>query len=805
MPFVKEREVGIGVGCNHCPLQKKNPVFGVGNLTADLMVVGMNPGDEEDKQGKPFVGLAGQTLNVILSQVGLSRDDVYVTNLVKCRTTAPNNPRKNRNPSREEISCCSPYLSVEIGNIGPRVIVALGNHAARWLTGSANIHKIRGEVFDTEYGRVLPTLHPAALNYSGGLQSRDFPLVVKDFVKAKRIAEGQSVEEQASTRSREYYAELRDVKAACRRVLDYDIISFDIETSRVDITDGLIIGIAFSGGNEAFYIPFVGWSDTEFQEVVSEVNRVLVSDVPKVAHSGKFDMKFLRRDGFTVNNFSDDTLLLSHLLDERKGVHSLESLLERYTDYPNHKRVLGEYIRENRIDVDAVGYSTIPLHILGPYAAGDVDGTLELYHVFSESIDSQRRSVQDNITLPLSSILVDAEARGVQADVQYLERLERETPSQLLQFEQTIYSKVGREFNIGSTVQLRGVLFEDLGYPVLKRTETGLASTDKGVLTTLARDGCEIAQDILDYRAVQKLYSTYIKGFIRRLDRNGRIHPDFLLHGTETGRLSCQNPNMQNIPRVRKDLPNMRNMIVAGEGYVLVEVDFSQVELRFIAQRSGDESMIQAFRDGEDLHRVTAAAVFHVSMDAVTEEQRDVAKTINFGIAYGRGPDSIARQLGCTKAQAKSYINDFFNARPRVKEWIDRTIAHTQQHGYSTSFFGRRRHFPSINSRNRAQRGHEERAACNFDIQSSASDLNNLAVIGVHRGISNLDAHLGFMVHDSAVWDVREAELDMFLSVYVKVAETPPEGLLVPLVIDAKVGMAWGSLEEVDLEKFRGC
>src|SRR2546430_9789722 len=387
-------------------------------------------------------------------------------------------------------------------------------------------------------------------------------------------------------------------------------------------------------------------------------------------------------------------------------------------------------------------FAAVPLAEAARYCAADSEMVLRLRAAFQPELeDHQLVRLLERIELPLLPVLVDMEWHGVRIDVERLGEISRGFTRELAELEQSIYRAAGTEFNINSTPQLRHVLFEKIQLPVLKKTKTG-PSTDYEVLEQLAAAGHDVPRLLIEYRELSKLKSTYVDalpGFIN--PNTGRIHTSFNQTGAATGRLSSSDPNLQNIPVRTPRGEAIRRAFVASPGSLLLTADYSQIELRLLAHLSGDPAFVQAFEQGGDIHRQTAAIIFGVPQEQVTPEMRARATTINFGTIYGQGPFALSRQLGITLDEAKEFIRQYFARFAGVRAWLDRTVAAAREKGFVETIFGRRRYIPELRDRNFNVRAFGERTATNSPLQGSAADLIKIAMIRIDRALA--DQHLG--------------------------------------------------------------
>ena len=393
------------------------------------------------------------------------------------------------------------------------------------------------------------------------------------------------------------------------------------------------------------------------------------------------------------------------------------------------------------------------------------------------------------IELPLIYVLYKMEKRGVLFDREYLEGFGRELDEKSKGIEREIFEIAGEEFNLNSPKQLANILFEKLRLKPLKRTKSGY-STDVETLTSLALEGHKIAELLLEYRKLTKLNSTFVKGILKHMDKEGRVHTTFIQTGTATGRLSSAEPNLQNLPVSDEISKKIRYAVTAPEGYTLVWADYSQIELRVLAHLSGDEKLIEAYRKGRDIHTETASHLFGVSPDGVDEKLRRVAKTVNFGIIYGMSPHGLSERLGIPVKEAEEYIERYFEKFPRVKDYIENTLKEAYEKGYVKTIFGRVRPLPELRSSNRNIRSFGERAAVNATIQGSAADIMKLAMVKLYKKLEKLGAYMVLQVHDEIVIEAPEEKAEEIVKTVRETMENVIE-LLVPLTVDVNVGKHW--------------
>ncbi len=498
------------------------------------------------------------------------------------------------------------------------------------------------------------------------------------------------------------------------------------------------------------------------QDIFIELKPILErQEVRKIVYDGKRLILEAYRYGICVEGLEFDVFIAAYLLDPAKNRYDLSQLLYEYAD----------------LDVDDA--DAADLYLLAEHMREKLKETEMLY-------------LYEEIEHPLINVLADMEITGFKVDKRMLEQLGEEFSAELSSLTREIYALAGEEFNINSPRQLGSVLFEKLGLPVIKKSKTGY-STDIEVLEQL-RPYHELVEKIIEYRQVMKLKSTYIDGLLSVIDpRDGRIHSSFNQTVTATGRISSAEPNLQNIPVKLEMGRRIRKVFVAsGEDYVLVDADYSQIELRVLAHMSGDPTFIDAFKNNQDIHLRTASEIFGVPIDKVTPQQRSSAKAVNFGIVYGISDYGLAKSLGISRRQAREYIDSYFARYPKVKEYMERIVEIAKKQGYVTTLMNRRRYLPELKSRNFNIRSQGERLAMNTPIQGSAADIIKKAMNDVYAELKrrNLRSKLILQVHDELIIDTYKPELEEVKDLVVRCMENAVK-LSVPLVVDVGVGRSW--------------
>jgi DNA polymerase-1 len=518
--------------------------------------------------------------------------------------------------------------------------------------------------------------------------------------------------------------------------------------------------------------------------------RALLEDasVKKTGQNAKYDMLALRRAGIRLRGLDFDTMLASYVLDPGRRSHGLDVLALEFLDY--RMTSFDELCGKGRT---AIPYDQVPIECARDYSCEDGDMTLRLRALFEPQLETHALTrLLTDIEMPLVEVLAEMEWAGVSIDREWFKSLKTRFQAERERVEKLIYEAAGTEFNINSNPQLREILFEKLGLPVLKKTATG-PSTDASVLQELAEAGHALPSLLMEYRELSKLESTYIDALPAMVSpHTSRIHTSFNQTVASTGRLSSSDPNLQNIP-IRRELGrDIRRGFVPRAGWTLLSADYSQIELRLLAHLSHDPAFVSAFQSGGDIHRQTAALIFDVPIEEVTSEMRGRAKTINFATIYGQGAHALSRQLGVAHAEAKEFITRYFERFEGIRKYLDSMVELARAQGYVSTIFGRRRYIPELRDRNFNIRAFGERTATNSPIQGSAADLIKLAMINIHRALTDrqLASAMILQVHDELVFESPPEELESLEALVRHEMEHAAE-LSVPLVVDIGTGANW--------------
>lgn len=568
-------------------------------------------------------------------------------------------------------------------------------------------------------------------------------------------------------------------------------ISFDTETTGTDANMAELVGLSFSiKAGTGYYIP-VPADRAEAQIIVDEFKIVLEDEkIEKIGQNTKYDILVLKWYGLEVKGKLFDTMLAHYLIDPDTR-HGMDVLSENYLGYSpiSITKLIGPK-GKNQITMRDVAVIDVV-----DYAAEDADVTLQLAHVFEPKLtELNAAKLAEEIENPLVYVLADIEKEGVRIDIETLKLYSAELEKDIIKFEQNVYDKAGIKFNLASPKQLGEVLFDKLQLdPKAKKTKTGQYQTGEDVLTALASKS-DIVQDILDFRQLQKLKSTYVDALPLMVNpKTGRVHTSYNQAVAATGRLSSNNPNLQNIPiRTERGREVRKAFIARDEHHILLSADYSQIELRIIAEISKEENMLDAFNKGIDIHTATAAKVYGVSIEEVDGTQRRNAKAVNFGIIYGQSAFGLSQNLGIPRKEAAEIIEQYFAQYPGIKRYMSDTMNFARENGFVETIMGRRRYLRDINSANQTVRGFAERNAINAPIQGSAADMIKIAMINIHKEMKaqKLQSTMTMQVHDELVFDVLKSEKEAMKAIIQdKMANAIK--LTVPIVVEIGEGDNW--------------
>lgn len=566
---------------------------------------------------------------------------------------------------------------------------------------------------------------------------------------------------------------------------------FDTETTGIDANLAELVGMSFAfRPHQSWYVPLPA-DQVQAREIVHEFKAVFENEkIGKIGQNIKYDATMLKWYGLELKGKWLDTMIM-HYLIEPELRHGMDYLAETYLKYKPVpiETLIGKGTRQ-------LSMRDVPPERVAAYAAEDADVTLQLYRFFAPKLREEGlQELYSTIEAPLIEVLVSMEFEGIRLDSDFLKKYAVELGKKIAEVEQKIYSDAGFQFNIASPRQIGEVLFERMKLPYKgAKTKTGQYSTDEAKLTELAVEYPFVAQ-ILEHRSLSKLKSTYVDALPLQVNpKTGRVHTSFNQALAATGRLSSNNPNLQNIPIRTPEGARVREAFIPrDENHVLLSADYSQIELRLIAEMSADEAMLDAFQKNQDIHRATAAKVYGVLYEDVTSEQRRNAKTVNFSIIYGAGATNVAQQLGIKRTEAKELIDTYFLQYQGLKGYMEKTVEFARENGYVKTLLGRRRYLRDIDSRNSLARSNAERVAINTPIQGTAADLIKVAMINIHKTLmeKKLKTKMILQVHDELVFDVPEEEVEIVQPIISDLMKNAIPGLKVPLLVEIGKGRNW--------------
>lgn len=588
----------------------------------------------------------------------------------------------------------------------------------------------------------------------------------------------------------------QDFQSWLEKLKQAELFAFDTETTSLNYMEAEVVGVSFSvEPGTAAYVPLAhDYLDAPDQLdrnwALEQLKPILESEeYKKVGQNLKYDMSVLANHGITLRGIAHDTMIESYVLNSTGSRHDMDTLAEKHLGRQtiHFEDIAGKGAKQ-------LTFNQIPLEQAAPYAAEDADITLCLHQNLFPKLEQEPGlvNVYQEIDKPLVSVLSRIERTGAKVDGHVLGKQSQELAARIVELERKAYDLAGEEFNLSSPKQLQAIFFEKLELPVIKKTPKGQPSTAEPILQELALD-YELPKVILEHRSLAKLKSTYTDKLPLLINpRTGRIHTSYHQAVTATGRLSSSDPNLQNIPIRTEEGRRIRKAFVAPEGYKLIAADYSQIELRIMAHLSGDKGLLDAFAQGADVHKATAAEVFDVSLEEVSSDQRRKAKAINFGLIYGMSAFGLAKQIKVERYEAQQYIDRYFERYPCVLEYMDRIREQAHQDGYVETVYGRRLYLPDINARNKMLQQAAERTAINAPMQGTAADIIKRAMLTVDNWLqgAEVDARMIMQVHDELILEVKEEQAETVAKTLTDLMMGAAE-LDVPLIVEAGIGDSW--------------
>ncbi|MGH7974917.1 MAG: DNA polymerase [bacterium] len=833
---------------------------GLGNLQSKIVFVLDAPSKEDDLDQKAFSGMASRKLDSILSRFNIHRSQVYFTYATRCRANL-RTLEGFRPANFEEILACGEYLDKEIAEIKPHIIVPMGTEAmsAVFSIKKPKVGELRGiEAWSDRFNcKVLPTYAPGAILRNPNLEE----VMVQDIRRALLSSQYPEVTE-IKKGNYMVIDSIETFDAFYERVMEQEEVSVDLETTGFNWQDDKIICCSFSwADNTGVLLPITKWIGVEHEKIVikdkkvrkkgvvstkqvEEIERwtedtyhpwwedkqdyvmakfkaIMTSDIKFIAQNGKFDWKFLLQMGWEVKPLTYDTLLMHYLLRETgKGEHNLEDMSLQYLGKGQHKKELDDWFNANGMkDDDDKNYARVPPELLFSYGAADADVTRQLKNIFLPRIEAEGMTdLFTHLVMPLNFTLTHMEFDGFLIDKTALEYAKGVLTQQMIDMQLHIGKLLIKEnvFQpidytnqtevdtllahtleiLDSPKQLSKLLFETLGLTPIKQTKTGF-STDEEVLNILAgKDEHSIPASIVEFRGIAKLLRTYVIGIEERLDKHGRLHTKFLQEGTESGRLSSRDPNFQNFPRESKLI---KNMFVVSKGNVLIEADEGQNEFRWWGIYSDDPQLIKDLNDGLDIHKLVASLANKIPYEQVTKKQRQIAKSIVFGLMFNMGVDKLSKDHGVTIQYAEEIKSIFFSRYPIAKQWKYDIVKFARKNYYVQNRFGRVRHLLAINNPDNKIAYADEQGAVNSPIQGAASDYVSNAANRIRAKLleNGLHGKLRNLIHDAIYVEAPQNEIKQTLEIMNEAMTRRILDIQIPLIADFKIGKRWGRMHKI--------
>lgn len=797
--------------CNKCNFSCRNNVGSYVGKNAKVLFLFEAPTYQADIDNRLTAGPVMELFKQYLANAGISLDDIAITYIVHCFPGYATKDAKYKLTNipvlKKYYDNCKGYLDTILDTVKPKLVVPVGDRATKYFLGDTkaklfNVYDaiIKSPLYNIDTYCIMDiyTLFLKPQYRCFGTESFKF---IKNF-----IDDVHPTKEQQNTKVVSNYSELQE---ALSKLLVSTKTAIDIETTGLNFLEDKIMGLGFAiNRTDAYYIPLykyveneiVSAWDSKIEEGIKEdLCKFFSNETLKIAHNGQFDFKFLKHYlGLKrINNASFDTMLASHLLNENlNGMRSLKLLAVLFTDMGGYESLLYNWLRENRITKDEMFKA--PTDILGKYCCLDTIATYRLYDKFD--IQLQREgliNLFNNLTMPLQKVLIDVEYNGVQVDIKHLAEVEEANKKLLDDKLAVIRGKIGDpEFNVNSTQQLADLIFNKLGCQVLRTTATGNPATDKATITKYAKKH-SVLQDILDYKQKRTETSTFITGMKSVLDKNYKVHTNYHIAGTDSGRLSSSEINLQNIPRDK----NIKNLYIPEPGKVMIQCDLSQGEFNAWASYAQDFKMLTDIKNGLDIHKTVASKAWNIPFDEVSKELRTKAKRIVFGFMYGMGVPSAAKLVGCSEKEAQKIQDAFYGMYPKAAAWLMNIPVVARTQGYLQSVFGRKRRFTHLfNHPLQEIRSYAERLAKNFLMQSTVADITARNMIAIQSLLQKYDSQIVLTVHDSIVIQCPKQYVDELVKRLQVITTQPVPNYHGIIKNDFEVGEAWGHLDKVEFE-----
>lgn len=798
--------------CNLCNYPCKRNIGSYIGKNAKVLFLFESPTYQADIENRITAGPVMQLFMQYLQNAGISVDDIAITYMVHCYTgSAAKDKEKLTNIAvkKSEYTNCKHYLDDVINQVKPELIIAVGPKPTKFILGDVRV--TLDDVYDTIVQSPLYNIGVySILNiYTLFIKPQYKPYGIKAFEFIKNFLDKKErVLEPTNLKLADDKIKLNQ---ALTEILRSDKVAVDIETNGTNFLKDDIMGIGFALDREtSYYIPLKIYDSTEdkcksFWDEITENNikenlkKFFSNNALKIAYNGQFDYKFIQKylDIDRVNNANFDVMLASHLLNENfKGMRTLKLLSVLYTDMGGYASILYSWLRQHKIDKKSM-YKA-PLEILGKYCMLDTIATFKLYTKFDVQLEREDLlHLFKTLTMPLQQTLMDVEYRGVQIDINHLNNIEKQNNKILEDKLTVIRGQIGEpNFNVNSTQQLAWLLFDKLKLKPLRITDSGAPATDKAVFNKYAKKN-KVLQDILNFKKKRTENSTFVTGLRKELDSNNKVHTSYLLHGTDSGRLSSQKPNLQNISRDK----NVKNLYIPEGDKVMIQCDLSQGEFNAWAACSQDAKMLNDIKNGLDIHRTVASKVWNMKPEEVTKELRTYAKRVVFGLMYGISISGAAKLVGCSDAEAQRIQDIFFGMYPKAAAWLRNIPVVAKTQGYLRTVFGRKRRFSHLfNHPLQGIRNYAERVAKNFTFQSIVADITARNMINLKPYLDSVGARIILTVHDSIIVQCDKDKAEEISKEMMKIVTQPVPNYHGIIKCDIEVGTSWGHLDKVEFD-----
>lgn len=798
--------------CNICGFDCRNNVGTYIGNNAKVLFLFESPTFQADLDNRITAGPVMELFKQYLINAGISFDDIAITYMVHCFSGTPSKDHEfklTNNPVKKTYyENCRHYLDDVLKEVQPKLVVCVGDRPTKYFLGDtkAKLFNVYGAIvksplynIDTFCIMDMYTLYMKTQYRCYGTKSFEF---IKNFISG--------IQPSMLPTNCTVVTDKRLLNHALESLLKSPKTAVDIETNGLNFMEDTIVGTGFALNKEnAFYIPLYRydeklipyWEQSTEDEIKSDLYKFFTNETLKIAYNGQFDFKFIRKYlGLKrINNASFDVMLASHLLNENlNGMRTLKLLSILFTDMGGYESVLYNWLRENKITKDNMYQA--PVEILGKYCCLDTLATYRLYSKFDIQLEREGLlHLFNTLTMPLQKVLMDVEYDGVQVDIVHLQSLESTNKKMLENQLSIIRGKIGDpNFNVNSTQQLADLLFNKLGCKVIRTTATGAPATDKATIEKYAKKH-SVLKDILDYKKKRTETSTFLTGMKALLDKNNKVHTSYLLHGTDSGRLSSTNPNLQNIPREK----NVKNLYIPEPGKVMIQCDLSQGEFNAWASYAQDEKMLNDIRNGLDIHRTVASKVWKLKPEDVSKELRTFAKRVCFGLMYGISIEGAAKLVGCSESEALRIQDTFFKMYPKAAAWLNNIPVVARSQGYLQTVFGRRRRFSHLfNHPLSSIRKYAERLAKNFLLQSTVADITARNMINLKPYLDSKDAQIILTVHDSIIIQCYKCDAEDISKEILKVTTQPVINYNGIIKNDIEIGTSWGHLDKIEFDDY---